>query len=473
MSDSNDSSIKVEEQLESFLSSTQNVSTTPATKEEEEDLCESTIYSDTNARPKEEEDLFGISASAETQVRRPTSSAVVDGTDPTDTSQFTHRFSLKPSSVAPKELKEGFTVVYTCSLTSLSSFIDELPAQAVLGFSTKADGVIVQLCCLETRMILVFRMPIEANQTHRETCSAAISDVFGLDKYMKVSMAAFDHALKLNRFYNVTTSEIFDLYFLAKDLEFSISGDIAKSLSNDYHCGIAINTTRKYKSPSQGLARLRKDLIGFSFDYLENLDAESYHETQLKGKRLDDQNWIRYPISLGLLFEAAKEALFGVLAYNALMVKFDGFEIAQYKVKAKEQLTQRLSKPLTPEAQEARLRWERNHLGVSSIEKTQCPESISTSTRKDTPDQSRNNKSKRKHPKRNAEDGFISLNCDVKPDGLKKTKFERAHPEMPSKSDPMAYNKWLDSVRVQARQRKAECKAQAKLNKQKKTKTAS
>lgn len=436
--------IKVEEESESFLLTPENSVSDIATKEEE-DLYERTqnVEKDFKAEDKEdifdvaadstqngydlspkqeEEDIFGAATRRGGQIDS-ISSKAKDTRALKFKDDFTYRFSFEPSFVGPDNSKIRFVVVYTCALSSLRSYLDELPEQAVLGFGTRRDGHLIQLCCLETRTILVFCMPVSAIQEYIEACSAAISIALGSDRYLKVAMLAIDQAITLSRFYKVIN--VFDLYLLAEDLEISVCGDIAKSLSDDKHRGIAIKDTRKCKRSSHGLAKLRKKFIGYSFDCLQCLGSKPYPGDRKAGKSLIDSKY-SHLLSQFVLFDAAKEALFAVLAYDAMITKFSKIEIAAYRSTACDQLNNRLSKLLPSQANNARAERERKPDSSAHKRSQLYPEPLQHSTRADIPPKTGSKQKyqqKRKHE--NDVKHLISNDCDVKPHESKETKFQK------------------------------------------------
>lgn len=238
-----------------------------------------------------------------------------------DRFKFTHTFSLRSSSGSSNvSIEDNFLVTYTCSLSSLTAWLDDLPYEALLGFDTEGGGAIVQLCSLGTSKILIFSVPEVADQQYRSACSAALSNVIGSSRYLKVGVAAFEDALKLNRSYDIKTRAIFDLGFLSRDLQISKTGEVTRTFEAEQQKGVLVINEGNPVSLSAGLKNLFKSMFVSRFEQLEPVPKDTYADPSVYVPRY--HRWSHYPIASSDLLYAAKDSVFGCMLYNAMIIKY-------------------------------------------------------------------------------------------------------------------------------------------------------
>lgn len=279
--------------------------------------------------------------------------------------EFEHIFSLKASSGdSETSIEDDLTVTYTCSLSSLTNWIEQLPKTSLLGFDTEGDGAVLQLCCLNTSRILIFAMPLMAREDYRKACCTAISNVIGSDKYLKVGIAAFDDAIKLHRFWGVSVKSIFDLAYLANDLQISRDGSISRIFSNEKKAGIIVINECAASGLPKGLKSLTREMFVSRFQTLQPIPVDSYQTLEQGAIKVGKggQKWIEYPLRYYDLLYAAKDALWGSLLYNAMISKFTDAEVVQLKARASTEMHRRLSRPVKPHVAKERLRWIKHNI---------------------------------------------------------------------------------------------------------------
>lgn len=269
---------------------------------------------------------------------------------------FTHRFTLRATQGDSQvSINDEFAVIYTSSLATLTQWIDNLPMHGTLGFDTEGDGCMTQLCSLCTKEIMIWVMPLHAAPNQQAACSVALSRVLGSADRLKVGIAAFEDAIKLDLRYQVTVSSIFDLTFLANDLQISKKGVMSRRFDNERRNGVVIIHDEDHNvSLNMGLKGLFKDVFTSHFCDLESRDHYASPNFQAHGAL----KWITYPLRTQELLYAAKDALFGSLLYNAMISKFTESEQVGLQENARHELEKRRTRRLkkaTTEGQAAAL----------------------------------------------------------------------------------------------------------------------
>ncbi|CCG85090.1 protein of unknown function [Taphrina deformans PYCC 5710] len=331
-----------------------------------------------------------------------------DGGDPS-TFEFTHHFKLcSTQGNNLVSIQDEFTLTYTSSLTSLTEWISHLPPSCTLGFDTEGEAQVIQLCCLLTSKLLIFMMPGTALPSYRARCAAALTSVVGSDAYLKVGIAAFEDAIKLRRAMAVESSSIFDLTYLARDLQINrVTGATSRTFQADTRRGTVVisddddddddcdDSGGHRTRLKSGLKSLFRDLFTAHFSDIQSLPIDSanpYRDPDRPGRR--EQKWTTYPLRRRDLLYAAKDALFGSLLYNALMIKYSQAEIRQLEQDAARALEARKrraamrSRCVDPRARPARLVPHRTRTRQSSCRKG------SKQADKTTHEQKKNNKKK-------------------------------------------------------------------------------
>ena len=271
--------------------------------------------------------------------------------------RYTHRLSLKAvAGHATAAMQEDFSVIYTSELHSLEEFIAELPEECALGFDTEGDGMITQLCCLQTSKILIFCVPNHAGRKYRNRFAISMSKVMGSDKYVKVGVAAIQDAIKLHKGYNVVSRSIFDINFLGDDLMISAAGELTRAHRQAHRDGIIVIREDNVTALPKGLKKLFSNSFEACFSEVQPISGDTYqdpgqpfvgrrkltHEEKHAGRKHREAYigpWANYPLPANKLTYAAKDAIFGIYIYNKMLVKYTADELASLHAKADAELT--------------------------------------------------------------------------------------------------------------------------------------
>lgn len=160
-------------------------------------------------------------------------------------------------------------------------------------------------------------------------------------KYLKVGIAAFEDALKLQWSYQIEAANIFDLTFLSKELEINSKGEITRSLKEDKSRGILVVRDDDAMDLSSGLKVLFYSMFTAKFGELESIPGHTYPLYSRNYAHMPRNKWTTYPLLLKDLAYAAKDAIFGSLLYNAMIIKFNESEVAKLKSAAIVELRRR------------------------------------------------------------------------------------------------------------------------------------